>query len=90
MADKKKSTPKEKKEVPKSKLTDDLSKNLDNISFKNSQIKQIMSQNAAMKQQLGNRNRSSKRRQAGSESGISGLARLGTTVEIPRGYTKRR
>ena len=69
--------------------TSDLKSKLEEISFKNSQIKHIMSENASLKQQLGNRGKSANRKQAGGSNTILGLARLGSTHEMPGGYSKR-
>lgn len=84
-----KDKPQETKEVPQSPLTGDLRKKLEEISFKNSQIKQIMDENASLKKQLGNRGKSANRKQAGGPSVIPGLARLGSAPEMPGGYSKK-
>jgi hypothetical protein len=76
------------KEQPKDS-TSDLRKKLEEISFKNSQIKHIMSENASLKQQLGNRGKSSNRKQASGGSFVSGLAKLGSTLDVPVGYSKK-
>lgn len=77
------------KEVPQSQLTADLKKKTSELAFKNSQIKQIMDENASLKKQLGNRGRSANRKQASGGSQIPGLARLGSAPEMPGGYSKR-
>jgi hypothetical protein len=76
------------KEVSESQLSADLKKKMSELAFKNSQIKQIMDENASLKKQLGNRGRAN-RKQARGGSQIPGLARLGSTPEMPKGYSKK-
>lgn len=85
----KKQEEKQETSVAKSPLTDELKTKLSDIAFKNSQIKQVMDENASLKKQLGNRGRSANRKQAGSGSAIPGLARLGSAPEMPGGYSKK-
>lgn len=77
------------KEVSESQLSADLKKKMSELAFKNSQIKQIMDENASLKKQLGNRGKSAKRKQASESRPISGLARLGSAPEMPKGYSKK-
>jgi translation initiation factor IF-3 len=77
------------KEVSQSPLTGDLKNKLQDIAFKNSQIKQIMDENASLKKQLGNRGRSANRKQSSGGSAIPGLARLGSSPDMPGGYSKK-
>lgn len=77
------------KEVPQSKLTADLKKKMSELAFKNSQIQRIMDENTLLKEQLGKRGKSPKRKQASESRPISGLARLGSAPEMPKGYSKK-
>lgn len=77
------------REVPQSQLTGDLKAKLSDIAFKNSQVKQIMDENATLRKQLGNRGRSANRKQSSGGSAIPGLARLGSAPEMPGGYSKK-
>ncbi len=78
------------KPAPNSPLTANLAANLNEIAFRNSQIKQMMGENPLLKKQLGNRGRSANRNQAGDSVGLSGLSRLGSAPEMPSGYSKKK
>lgn len=75
----KKQEEKKKTSVARSPLTDDLNKKLYDISSKKS----------SLKTQAVNRKRSVSRKQAGSSSAVPGLSRLGSSPDIPRGYSKK-
>jgi hypothetical protein len=79
---------KQTKAVPKSELTGNLKGTLNEIAFRNEQVKQIMSEELALKNKLGNRGKNANRRQAGASS-LSGLSGLGSAPTLPSGYTKR-
>ena len=83
---------KTKEEGTDSKLTKNLGKTLNEIPVKNSQIRQLMDENASLKKQISSRRGASRRRQSRSGSNISGLQGLqglGSSVEMPSGYKKR-
>jgi hypothetical protein len=79
----------EKKDEKQSTEEADLKKKMSELAFKNSQIKRIMDENASLKKQLGNRGKSANRKQASESRPISGLARLGSAPEMPKGYSKK-
>jgi hypothetical protein len=79
----------EKKDEKQPTEEADLKKKMSELAFKNSQIKQIMDENASLKKQLGNRGKSANRKQASESRPISGLARLGSAPEMPGGYSKK-
>lgn len=72
--------------VPKSQLTEDLKKKLNEITFSNKNISFMMDDNETVKSKIG---RKGSERVAATSS-LPGLARLGSTVELPSGYKKRK
>ena len=79
----------EKKDEKQSTKEADLKKKMSELAFKNSQIERIMDENDLLKKELGKRGKSQNRKKASESRPISGLARLGSAPEMPKGYSKK-
>ena len=72
--------------VPKSQLTEDLKKKLNEIAFSNRNIEFLSDENATLKSKFGRRGAE----RVSTPSALPGLARLGSSVDMPSGYKKRK
>lgn len=74
--------------TPKStSKTANLKSDLNDIAFKNSHIKFLMDENATLRSQIGRKNTSNTPNKTNK---LVGLAGLGSSVQLPEGYKKRK